>query len=622
MGQSDRHVENVRMNPENQAWQPLDPATGSLPGEIESALGDGDSVSACVVILVDSEIDRDWGAQASVAVAKRWAASGRRIILADACLDGPVLHEAVGVENGEGVSDMVLYGASPTRITERVEGGFMLAPAGTPVIEVADVLKHVKWDMVIRGCREAGATLVFHVSTGTPGAEAITKRAEGVLVLAPRWKNVEDLLGSESGPLMGVLGPANGDAPSVWSDDERGDVAAVDVLLPPPSAEEDDALPVEALPGLPEEETPADSATVDPPETSEAFGVADLEGSQYDSDDSPEVVLEGGEAPPSLVDAEDSPAEVGVEDSLAEVGVEDSPVEVGVEALPTEEPKKVAEAKRKVPRGGGGLARLKWQKRRDALLRLLLIVTITVGVVGGGWAAAVYYGLLAVPDFVRSEGPRSYVPPPEVLPGPTPQTAIMTHVLFIDSWRTMADASAIADALQGRLPNLVFFVTPLDVNGTLQFELHIGPAYSAMDATALKEPVAVANDRENPDDWSVKEAPYAFYFGEYDSVVNAQGRIQALAEASIPCLVGWLIGDVCVDLSAVLPGGEPAFLSPSTNGIPAYALQVAYQDGTTRVRVYGGAFRDELQAEEMGRMINGADIGEMVLTSRRGTVPE
>ena len=241
MGQSDRHVENARMNPENQAWQPLDPATGSLPGEIESALGDGDSVSACVVILVDSEIDRDWGAQASVAVAKRWAASGRRIILADACLDGPVLHEAVGAENGEGVSDMVLYGASAKRITERVEGGFMLAPAGTPVIEVADVLKHVKWDTVIRGCREAGATLVFHVSTGTPGVEAMTKRAEGVLVLASPSKDVDAILGSESGPLIAVLGPSNGDVPSVDGDDEEGDVASVDVLPGPPVSDAEKA---------------------------------------------------------------------------------------------------------------------------------------------------------------------------------------------------------------------------------------------------------------------------------------------------------------------------------------------------------------------------------------------
>ena len=345
MGQSDRHVENARMNPENQAWQPLDPATGSLPGEIESALGDGDSVSACVVILVDSEIDRDWGAQASVAVAKRWAASGRRIILADACLDGPVLHEAVGVENGEGVSDMVLYGASATRITERVEGGFMLAPAGTPVIEVADVLKHIKWDMVIRGCREAGATLVFHVSTGTPGAEAMTKRAEGVLVLASPSKDVDAILGSESGPLIAVLGPSNGDVPSVDGDDEEGDVASVDVLPGPPVSEAERALvgevspapPVseaekalvgEASPAPPEDEAPAAFSTDDLPKTTDAFSLSGLKGSQYDSEDSSEVGLDPGQAPPSRPDEVETGVSLDLEPTtLVDDGGESADVE-------------------------------------------------------------------------------------------------------------------------------------------------------------------------------------------------------------------------------------------------------------------------------------------------------
>ena len=686
------------MNPE-ETWQVLDPAAGSVPGELESALGDGDSLSACVVILVDSDIDRDWGARASLAVAKRWAASGRRIILADARLDAPTLHEAVGVENGEGVSDMVLYGASAQRITSHVEGRLMLAPAGTPVAQVADVLEHVKWDMVIRGCKEAGATLVFHVSTGTPGAEAMTRRAEGVLVLAPQWKDVGELLGSEAGPLMAVLGPANGDAPSVESAGEEGDVAVADVLPAPPAAEDDDALAVEALPGLLEEETPEDSAVVDPPETSEAFAIADLEGSEYESEDASAVALEGVEAPPSPtgeieiggaapeeestaaveeidyaaldigvpatadpgsgaavelgepdpasgapteLDAEaspaevgvgDSPAEVGVEDAPAEVGVEDSPAEVGVgdapaevgvedapaevgvedapaevgvedapaevaveatpaavdvEALPTEEPKKAVEPKRKVRRSRRGLSRLKWQKRRDAFLRLLLIMTVTVGVVGGGFYAAAFYGLVTVPGITPSDRVRSYVPPPGTLPGPTPETAIMTHVLQLDLNFEIETPLQIAATLRGQLPNLLFFVTPLELDGRLQFALFAGPAYSPSEALALKDPISVAMDRENPDEWLVKDVPYAFYFGEYESAMNAEGRVQALARASIP----------------------------------AYALQVTYSDGRTRVRVYGGAFWDEFQAEEMGRMINEADIGEMVLTPRRGTVPE
>jgi hypothetical protein len=661
MGQSDRHVENARMNPENQAWQPLDPAIGSLPGEIESALGDGDSVSACVVILVDSEVDRSWGAQASVAVAKRWAASGRRIILADACLDGPVLHEAVGVENGEGVSDMVLYGASAKRITERVEGGFMLAPAGTPVIEVADVLKHVKWDMVIRGCREAGATLVFHVSTGTPGVEAMTKRAEGILVLAFPSKDVDAILGSESGPLIAVLGPANADVPSVDGDYEEGDLASVDVLPGPPVSEAGKALVGE--PGPPEDEAPPTFSTDDLPKTTDAFSLSGLKGAQYDSEVSPEVgsdpdqappaqsdevetvasldveptalvddggesadlestgadvsdggdlatldlevtdvadvadsgigvaAVLGGPAPaasgaPAELDTEDSPTEVGLEASPAVLGVEASPVAFSVGAPPTGE---AAEEVGKVRSRCRGLARLRWQKRREVFIRLVLITLATSVLGGGGFYAIAYSGLINIPGITPDDRVRTYVPPPETLPGPTPQTPIMTHVLLIDFWSEIEDAWVIRDALRGRLPNLLFFVTPLDVNGRSQFALYAGPAYNAVEATALREPIAIAmTDRENPDDWEVRDRQYSFYFGEYESTVNAQGRVEALARASIP----------------------------------AYSLQVPYPDGSTRVRVYGGAFRDEIEAEEMGRIINAADIGALVLTPRRGTLPE
>ena len=236
-----------------------------------------------------------------------------------------------------------------------------------------------------------------------------------------------------------------------------------------------------------------------------------------------------------------------------------------------------------------GLARLRWRKRREVLIRLVLITLATSVVGGGGFYAIAYSGLINIPGITPDDRIRTYVPPPETLPGPTPQTAIMTHVLFIDSWSEIGDAWAIRDALRGRLPNLLFFVTPLDVNGRSQFVLYAGPAYGAVEATALREPIAVAmTDRENPDDWEVRDRQYAFYFGEYESVVNAQGRVEALARASIP----------------------------------AYSLQVAYADGSSRVRVYGGAFRDEVEAEEMGRMINAADIGALVLTPRRGTLPE
>ena len=709
---NDRQIENGRMNPKDQAWQPLDPAAGSLPQEIESALVDADSLPACIVILVDSELDRDWCAQASLAVTKQWAASGHRVILADGCLDRPILHEAVGVENGEGVSDMVLYGASPRRISGRVEDRLMLAPAGTPVVEVAEVLAHVKWNMVIGGCREVGATLVVHVSTGTPGVEAMTERAEGVVVLAPASKDVETILGSASGPLIGVLGPMNGDAAVVVIEDEESDVASVEGLGGLTDVEEQEvvedeeaALPVEAAAALPEEEASPPFTVDDLPElpssagedgeTPDSFSVTDLAGAQYGAGDSSEVAVKtadldseadqdvasptdvdemeaaggeedaeglkgraveddiesqkgagvqddasgeavatGGDASPDMEDfeagaglvAEDTPERfedavdglVDVPDGLLDAaddvgkpsdlepatavasdgidfgavnfgeavpdGVSGSLSELVVEESPTEVDPSPPERRLRYK----GLARLERRRKRDVFVRQVLTGLFTLLIVGGGGFAAAYYGYMNIPGITPAERVRSYVPPPVILPGPTPRSPVMSHALLVDSWFTVETPLSTADALRTRLPNLLFFVTPVEVDGARQFALLVGPAYSAVEANALKDPLAVVMDRLDPNDWTVRDTPYAFYFGEYDTAVNAQGRIQALAAASIP----------------------------------AYALQVDYPDGATGVRVYGGAFSDQFEAVEMGRMVSDADIGGMVLAFRRGNLPE
>jgi hypothetical protein len=228
-----------------------------------------------------------------------------RVILADGCLDGPVLHEAAGVENGEGVSDMVLYGASAQRFAGRIEDRLALAPAGTPVAEVADVLRHVRWDMMISGCREVGATLVCHVSTGTPGVEAMTKRAEGVLVLAPASKDVDAILGTASGPLIALLGPDNGDAPPVARVDVEDSAVAVEAAPGPTEHASTPPLTVDDLPELPD-------STVEDSEIPDAFSVSGLEGEQYQEQETP--VTAAAEAPPE-VDAlpeVDTHAEVSV----------------------------------------------------------------------------------------------------------------------------------------------------------------------------------------------------------------------------------------------------------------------------------------------------------------------
>jgi hypothetical protein len=758
--ENDHQGEKERMNSNDQAWLPIDLAAENLPQEIEGALGNGDSPSACVVVLVDSEIDPEWGAQVSLTFSKRWAASGYKVILADGCLDDPVLHEAVGVENGEGVSDMVLYGASIPRIAGRVGTRLVLASAGTPVVQIAEVMEHVRWDMVIRGCRGARATLVFHTSTGTPGVEAMTQRADGVLVLAPASRDVSSLLGSASGSLLAVLGPGNGDAPFLPRENEEAqrEAAPVDVITLAPEDEEvrsealDFDVPPEALEDEEAgEEAPSELAYIDvlsdvlgkeaedslgvevvaaptededaafslgdlpglasnadeDVELADAFSMTGLQGEQYDASDSTDVesdsdapeedalsvaapspdagaVGDVGEGPTDVetgaedevgyalvdqvedaaADLEGAPADFDAvradhEDALVDVDAmradleqapldfeisDETPFEIEGSAIVDEE-----EQGAQAPQGGepagadprdfgaldlgvdeataaafraktaiegpdptldalrpdervaaaaeeagaarrtfGGLARLEGRRKRAVLARQFMTGVATILIVGGGGVGLAYFGVVNIPGITPPDRVRAYAPAPMEIPGPMPQTAVMSHVLMIDSWRASETATATAEALKTRLPELVFFVTPLDVAGTLQFALQVGPAYSAVEAEALKDPVAAVLDRLDPNDWEVREAPYAFFFGSYSTAGIAEGRVRELAAVSVP----------------------------------AYALQVEYPDGTTGFRAYGGAYSDEYQASEMGRIVSDGQVGDMVLTARRGAVPE
>ena len=79
---------------------------------------------------------------------------------------------------------------------------------------------------------------------------------------------------------------------------------------------------------------------------------------------------------------------------------------------------------------GRGLARLKRKQRRDVVVRGGLIAVATTVVLGSGFLAIAYSGLINIDGITPPDEFRSYVSPPVALPGPTPRTAIMSHVLF------------------------------------------------------------------------------------------------------------------------------------------------------------------------------------------------
>lgn len=235
-----------------------------------------------------------------------------------------------------------------------------------------------------------------------------------------------------------------------------------------------------------------------------------------------------------------------------------------------------------------GLEALERRRKRKTRALWLMIVS-TLLIVGGGFAVA-YWGLIEIPGIMLPERFRSAVAAPVALPGPQSDTPVMSHVILVDTWREAETPRAWADALRERMPDLLGLVTPLSIDGDEQYALLVGPAYNAMEADAIKAPLALAFEllRPDPESWAVQEAPYSFFFGEYETLGEASGRVQALADLSIP----------------------------------AFVLRVTYPAQAGALRVYGGAFSDEAQAGGMARLLNENDLGDIPFTELRGRLPD
>jgi hypothetical protein len=172
----------------------FDPSFERLPAPVG-----GDTAAPGPVLLVfDRTADRDWAADAAVALATGWHAAGRRTVLADLCLEDPFLNERIGMPNQEGVVDIFLYGASLARSARAVPGrGFYLISAGTYTPEPGAVLAHPRWDKIVGGFRDNQAALLLFVPSDAPELPALK-----------RWVDEAILLGGGDG--AGPL-PASGD---------------------------------------------------------------------------------------------------------------------------------------------------------------------------------------------------------------------------------------------------------------------------------------------------------------------------------------------------------------------------------------------------------------------------
>lgn len=576
------------------------------------------------VLLVAGAVARDggWAAAAAVHFARNWAARNRRVILGDLCFDSPELHRLVGVQNHEGMVDLLLFGAPMRQVVCHVpEHGFHFVPAGSAAADGGDLLRHQRWTRLLSGFANARATFFVFVPADADGIDALARLVGRAVVLAEE-EEAELVAGvlSKECSIEAVLVPARRGSgedatgglefaePPVLPDVGEGDLGAggslpapqaparsplaqssgVDSELQPVSEAEAEPAFAEAaddepdvLPELgPEQADPfplthdlplLEEQTPEPLSPAGNVDGADA-GSELPSDATPFAELEEG--PPSAAEPpigqEPDPIATGSdaigEQPAASAPADDEGVAARDVAGPSGSPRFLDEPLIAKPSSNVG---------RRRLSPLYLIVLLVVLGFAAWWHGRDSLGRGRA-ETPAPSGPAPPVVPGETLPPPTPRQVLDSVVPFsvvVESHRSLEAAESRANELSAFHPEMLFFVAPVGVGGQPWYRVLTGPARDSASAAALQAGL-VAAGRASDDSWSIRHTPLAFLLGEFDGSEAAANEVALRREQGIPC----------------------------------YILEIRYSGGLSRHRVYSGAYADQAEAGLLASRLRGAGI--------------
>lgn len=137
---------------------------------------------AVLLVGAGEAVRGGWGARAAVQFATAAVRLGRRAMLVDADTGAPSLHEHLGVENGEGLTEAVVLGVPLSSVARPVDG-FEFVSAGTPH-DPAEVLSYEGWAGLLDDAARSGVLLLLSVPAGTPGLDALARAVGVAIVLA------------------------------------------------------------------------------------------------------------------------------------------------------------------------------------------------------------------------------------------------------------------------------------------------------------------------------------------------------------------------------------------------------------------------------------------------------
>ncbi len=608
-------------------WHFFDAESERLSEEFGPSILPGGGVGRTVIIAASPFAQADgWAAKAVIAIAKGWAEENLRIFLMDLGLVSPSLHKALGLMNQEGVSDAFLYGASVQRIAQpALDDAIFFAPAGTATTDPQQILGHPRWNDLAGGFSEADATLLLYLPTDIAGAEKILAWATDIVFLAGEGESAEDHLGPASVKVVGNFGP-EGVAPAGHGPD-AGESEAADGglagselggmeeggLIPEGGALEEPGGGEVALGGGlslsasfteggdPTEDPGEDELVLEGADTDPVTGLeipdfgaefADMPALEHEiEEDEDEEGFESLEGPTEqllvggdiVLENEFSSGHLSDADmQTPPPDVEDDP-EVSDGAV---EKKEKPEFKRDRPRP--------LSSRRRPRRKLFTPPKVAGGIAALGILVAVVgtaLGSFNVPGLTWLQDVFGRVPfPTEGVSGPQPVEPNLRFSLEYEVYDAdeLGVAIEMRNTLRGRLPDLLFHLTPQERNGAVSYALHMGPAADAVDAENLRGPLGEVFDREDPESWPIRVTPKAFLLGEMDTLAEAQ-EFMVNAEAQ---------------------------------GALGYIVRVSYSDGSGGYRVLSGAYDGAVAARWWQLNLRENGFRNLPFVDRQGIWPE
>lgn len=230
---------------------------------------------------------------------------------------------------------------------------------------------------------------------------------------------------------------------------------------------------------------------------------------------------------------------------------------------------------------------------------LLLLLLVVIGVIAAAW-----YGFLEIPGITPAdadaglpetvaaaegagtgsvEGARSPVAQPIVSTAPS-----LGWVLSVGAFQDGDVARAQAQRLRVATPGLGVLVVPVDSNGQIFHRVAAGPVEDSAEAAALRSTLGRPQGLAPVDEWVVRDARLAFQLGETGDRASAERRAEVLEGL----------------------------------GISTHLLAVSMSDGSTRYRVYAGAFADAGEAAGLKSLLVERGLANPPLIERIGRRPE